>query len=188
VITNGGYISKSLSRTRRVILGYEALLYLCPPSSFTRSCFSKINWLRDLTGDSLFVPDAALHPSSAEKSPTETRGRRADEKDASHGKIVTYRRNQVQLTTNINARVERFVQTIKYEALNHFIAFGKTHLDYLVSEFVDYYNKHRAHSSREYLPPCCAEPLTEYETINLDEIHSEEHLGGLIKSYERIAA
>ncbi|WP_298863288.1 integrase core domain-containing protein [uncultured Gimesia sp.] len=89
---------------------------------------------------------------------------------------------------NLNARVERFVQTIKYEALNHFIAFGKTHLDYLVSEFVDYYNKHRAHSSREYLPPCCVEPSPEFETIKLDEIHCVEHLGGLIKSYERIAA
>ncbi|WP_278465693.1 integrase core domain-containing protein [Gimesia maris] len=89
---------------------------------------------------------------------------------------------------NLNARVERFVQTIKYEALNHFIAFGKVHLDYLVSEFVDYYNKHRAHSSREYLPPCCAEPPPEFETIRRDEIHCEEHLGGLIKSYERIAA
>ena len=89
---------------------------------------------------------------------------------------------------NLNARVERFVQTIKYEALNHFIAFGKTHLDYLVSEFVDYYNKHRAHSSREHLPPCSVEPPPEYETIKLDEIRCEEHLGGLIKSYERIAA
>ncbi|MEQ9066125.1 MAG: integrase core domain-containing protein, partial [Gimesia chilikensis] len=89
---------------------------------------------------------------------------------------------------NLNARVERFVQTIKYEALNHFIAFGQRHLDYLVSEFVEYYNNHRAHSSREYLPPCCAEPPPEFETIRLDEIHCEEHLGGLIKSYERIAA
>jgi hypothetical protein len=68
--------------------------------------------------------------------------------------------------------------------LNHFIAFGKMHLDYLVSEFDDYYNKHRAHSSREYLPPRCAEP----PPIRFDEIHCEEHLGGLIKSYERVAA
>ncbi len=89
---------------------------------------------------------------------------------------------------NLNAQAERFVQTRKYQALNHFIAFGKTHLDYLVSVFVDYYNKHRAHSSREYLPPCSVEPPPEYETNKLDEIHCEEHLGGLIKSYERIAA
>lgn len=89
---------------------------------------------------------------------------------------------------NLNARVERFVQTSKYEALNHFIAFGKRHLDYLISEFVSYYNKHRAHSSREYLQPCCAESPPEFETIRLDEIYCEENLGGLIKSYEWSAA
>ncbi len=60
---------------------------------------------------------------------------------------------------NLNARVERFVQTIKHECLSHFIAFGQRHLDYLVSEYVHYYNKHRAHSSREHLPPCFAEPV-----------------------------
>lgn len=89
---------------------------------------------------------------------------------------------------NLNARVERFVQTIKFEALNHFITFGQRHLDYPVSEFVDYYNKHRSHSSREHLPPCSAEPPSEFEAIKLNEIHCEKHLGGLIKSYERIAA
>ena len=89
---------------------------------------------------------------------------------------------------NLNARVERFVQTIKYECLNHFIAFGKTHLDYLVSEFVEYYNNARAHSSRDHLPPCSNDPPPEYETIKLEEIRCKEHLGGLIKSYERKAA
>lgn len=89
---------------------------------------------------------------------------------------------------NLNARVERFVQTIKYECLNHFIAFGRRHLDYLVAEFVEYYNNHRAHSSREHLPPCSTDPPPEYETIKLEEIVCREHLGGLMKSYERIAA
>ncbi|QDU52324.1 transposase [Gimesia panareensis] len=98
---------------------------------------------------------------------------------------MTYRRNQVQLTTNVNARVERFVQTIKYEALNHFIAFGKTHLDDLISEFFSYYNKHRAHSSRQYLAPCSVEPPPEFEVIKHNEIHYDEYLGGQIKSYAR---
>ncbi|WP_390642577.1 hypothetical protein [Gimesia benthica] len=72
--------------------------------------------------------------------------------------------------------------------MNHFIAFGQRHFDYLVSEFVDYYNKHRAQSSREHLPPCCAEPPSEFETIRLAKIHCKEHLRGLIESYEQIAA
>jgi putative transposase len=89
---------------------------------------------------------------------------------------------------NLNARVERFVQTIKRECLDHFIAFGKRHLDHLVSEYVDYYNTHRAHSSHAHLPPTCFDPPPEYKTIKLDEIITREHLGGLIKSYERRAA
>ena len=46
---------------------------------------------------------------------------------------------------NLNGRVERFVQTIKYECLFRFILFGKRHLDHVVSEFVDYYNDILAH-------------------------------------------
>ncbi len=41
---------------------------------------------------------------------------------------------------NLNGRVERFIQTIKYECLFKFILFGQRHLDHVVSEFVDYYN------------------------------------------------
>ena len=33
---------------------------------------------------------------------------------------------------NLNGRVERFVQSIKYECLFKFILFGKRHLDYVV--------------------------------------------------------
>ena len=89
---------------------------------------------------------------------------------------------------NLNARVERFVQTIKTECLRRFIIFGKQHLDYLVREFGTYYNEHRAHSNREFLPPKCSSLPEENDTINLDEIRIREHVGGLIKSYERAAA
>ena len=41
---------------------------------------------------------------------------------------------------NLNGRVERVIQTIKYECLFKFILFGKRHLDHVVAEFIDYYN------------------------------------------------
>jgi len=88
---------------------------------------------------------------------------------------------------NLNAVCERFVQTIKHECLNNFLAFGEGHLNYLVSEFVDYYNNERSHSSRDHLPPCCLDPPEQNETIKLDEIVCDERLGGLIKSYRRVA-
>ena len=88
---------------------------------------------------------------------------------------------------NRNGRCERLIETIKLECLNKFIIFGKRHLDYLVSEFTNYYNKERAHSSRENLPPTSLDPPEEQETIDLDEIIVDERLGGLIKSYRRAA-
>jgi len=36
---------------------------------------------------------------------------------------------------NQNAFIERWVQSIGQECLDHFIAFGEKHMDYLVSEF-----------------------------------------------------
>ena len=54
---------------------------------------------------------------------------------------------------NLNGRCERVILTIKSEALSKFIVFGKRHLDYIVSEFTDYYNTRRAHMERDHLPP-----------------------------------
>src|SRR5450759_907029 len=40
---------------------------------------------------------------------------------------------------------ERFVKTIKYECLNHFIFFGERHLRYVVKEFMAHYLAERFH-------------------------------------------
>ncbi len=88
---------------------------------------------------------------------------------------------------NLNARVERFIQTIKSECLDHFIAFGQDHLDYLVREFVEHYNEARPHSHRNHRPPCEQTPVPQWETIRLEEVVCKERLGGVIKSYRRAA-
>jgi hypothetical protein len=46
---------------------------------------------------------------------------------------------------NGNPHAERFVKTIKYECLNHFVFFGERHLRYVVKEFVDHYLTERFH-------------------------------------------
>ena len=88
---------------------------------------------------------------------------------------------------NLNGKCERVVLTIKSEALSKFIIFGKRHLDYLVSEFVDYYNTRRSHMERDHLPPIREEP-DEVETLKPDQIEVKSYVGGLIKSFERKAA
>jgi len=88
---------------------------------------------------------------------------------------------------NLNGRCERVIQTIKYECLRKFIPFGKRHLDYLVSEFVAYYNTARSHMERNNLPPVRTPP-DEVETLKLDQIDVKSYVGGLVKGFERKAA
>ena len=88
---------------------------------------------------------------------------------------------------NLNGRVERFIQTIKYECLFKFILFGHRHLDHIVSQWVDYYNKTRSHMEREHLPPIRDVPEV-VPKLDRDQIIVRPYVGGLVKSFERRAA
>lgn len=54
---------------------------------------------------------------------------------------------------NLNAYVERLVQSIEVECLDHFIVLGTRHLDHLLAEYIDYHNRDRPHSSLGYTTP-----------------------------------
>lgn len=82
-----------------------------------------------------------------------------------------------------NVYCERAIQTLKHEGLNHFTVFGKRHLEYLVKEFLTYYNNFRPHQgiggvTINELPPC---PKT-------GTIEKMSFLGGLHHHYYRKAA
>ncbi len=89
---------------------------------------------------------------------------------------------------NLNGRVERVIQTIKYECLFRFILFGKRHLDHIVSEFVDYYNGRRSHMERGYLPPIRKRAPKAVSNLSRDKIEVRSYVGGLVQSFERKAA
>ena len=72
--------------------------------------------------------------------------------------------------------------------LAKFIIFGKRHLDYLTSEFTNYYNTVRSHMERDHLPPVRSAEPEEVETLKLSEVVVKSHVGGLVKSFERKAA
>jgi putative transposase len=46
---------------------------------------------------------------------------------------------------NCNPHAERFVQTIKYECLNHLVLFGERHLRHVIKEFMAHYHRERFH-------------------------------------------
>jgi transposase InsO family protein len=87
----------------------------------------------------------------------------------------------------LNGRCERFIETIKLECLSSLIVFGKRHLDHLIAEFTEYYNRHRSHMERDHLPPVREEP-EEPEKLRLDEVKVKSFVGGLVRGFERKSA
>lgn len=84
---------------------------------------------------------------------------------------------------NLNAHAERWVQSIKREALDHFIVFGENHLRHLVNEYLAHYNSERPHQGVGNLP------LRELpQPPDEGDIICFERLGGRLKHYERKAA
>lgn len=99
---------------------------------------------------------------------------------------------------NENAYVERFVQTIKQECLDHFLVFGQDHLDYLVREHVRYYQDCRPHqgignqlllrSSGRPEEETTPDAKSDFALLSLIEVSCETRLGGLLKHFYRQAA
>ena len=93
---------------------------------------------------------------------------------------------------NTNAYVERFIQTLQQECLDHFVVFGKAHFDHLCSEYREHYHLERPHQSLEnlLLPNAKAKSAkkskkqsTESETLPVASIRCKERFGGLLKHY-----
>ncbi len=86
---------------------------------------------------------------------------------------------------DLNAIAERAIQSVKQECLDHFVILGEKHLNYLVDEYVAFYNTCRPHSSVSHLPPCRDGPEPK---LTAGRVLCEERLGGLLKHYYREAA
>lgn len=50
---------------------------------------------------------------------------------------------------NVNAFVERFIQTLGQECLDYFVVFGARHLNHLCTVFVDFYHQRRPHQGQD---------------------------------------
>jgi len=84
---------------------------------------------------------------------------------------------------NMNAFVERMIQTLQQECLDHFIVFGEQHMDHIVTEFLEHYHLERPHQSMEN------EPLVKIAETSSDDgkVQCRERLGGLLRHYYRVA-
>ena len=99
---------------------------------------------------------------------------------------------------NTQAFVERFIQTLQQECLDHFVPIGLKHLDHLLAEIVAHYHEERPHQALDngLLAPlpksksrrkAIAKPPDE-TTLALSEVRCKRRLGGLLKHYYRQAA
>jgi len=95
------------------------------------------------------------------------------------------RRSPVQ-APNVCAYVERWIQSIQIECLNHFAVLGEKHFNYLVSTYVNYYLGHRPHQGLDNKPLDGADPDDDIPPVT--GMRCQSWLGGLLKSYSRKAA
>jgi hypothetical protein len=87
---------------------------------------------------------------------------------------------------NCNSYAERFVKTIKYECLNHFVIFGERHLRYLIKEFVEHYMTERFHQGIGGQLIRNVGPTSDNGADG--KVACRSRLGGLLNYYHREAA
>jgi putative transposase len=89
---------------------------------------------------------------------------------------------------NLQAYIERFIQSLQREALDYFIVFGEKHFDYLITEFVEHYHSERPHQAMGHQPLTGEWPEPEEPPPDGVDVVCRERLGGVLKHYHRRAA
>ncbi|MBL8892416.1 MAG: transposase [Planctomycetaceae bacterium] len=95
---------------------------------------------------------------------------------------------------NTNAFVERFIQLIKQECRDHFIAFGQRHFDHLCREHGIHYHDERPYQGvnnaliRRRKAAKVKSKGANADIVRVSDLRCRERLGNLLKSYSRKAA
>jgi putative transposase len=100
---------------------------------------------------------------------------------------VEIKRN-TPLSPNLQAHVERFIQSLKQECLEKFVIVAERHLNYVNREWRLHYNRERPHQGPGHLPPDGEKPPETNDAIRPNDVVCSSRLGGLLKHYERRAA
>jgi hypothetical protein len=83
---------------------------------------------------------------------------------------------------DLNCYAERYVKSVKSECLDHLILSSVEQLEYVLGQYSEYFHHERIHQSLGRI----IEPKHKIE--EKAEIACVERLGGLLKSYHRLAA
>jgi hypothetical protein len=85
----------------------------------------------------------------------------------------------------LNAFAERWVRSVKDEALSRLIVFGEASLRHVLQEYETHYHAERNHQGKGNV---LLFPLSRQGHKGEGPIQCRERLGGLLKSYDREAA
>ena len=83
---------------------------------------------------------------------------------------------------NMNALAERFIGSVRREALDYYLLFGEKQILRILHEYIDYYNAKRPHQGIEQQIP------QGYKSTTHGEVIKFPILGGLCNHYMRRAA
>lgn len=100
---------------------------------------------------------------------------------------IKVKKNSVR-APNLQAHIERFIQSLQQEALDHFIVFGEKHFDYLISEYVEHYHTERPHQALGNIAFTGDWPEPKDDPPDPIPIECRTGPGGLLRHYERRAA
>jgi putative transposase len=86
-----------------------------------------------------------------------------------------------------NAIAERFAGTVRRESLDRLLVLGRRHLEVVLAEYIEHYNRHRPHRSLDQHSPR-AVPGQPVSSTDLDValVQRTEFLGGLIHEYRLV--
>ena len=87
---------------------------------------------------------------------------------------------------NLNAHAERWVRSVKEEALSKLILFGETSLRRVLREYLVHYHVERNHQGKDNV--LLFPTATKVENRASESVSCKERLGGLLKYYHREAA
>jgi len=138
------------------------------------TCDSRVIEVLDIIGESDFKPKYLIRDRDSKFSD------RFDEimKERGIKVLKTPPRKAV-----CNSFAERWVKSVKYECLNHFVVFGRHHLEYLLSSYLDYYHRFRPHQGIGNVP---LDGLPEPPPGG--EIEKTDIMGGFFHHYQRKVA
>ena len=147
-------------------------------------------WVREQTEEYLQYAKAEKLPVTMLFHDNDSKFTKAVDRDLEDNRITVCK--TAFRAPNTNAYVERFIQTIQQECLDHFVILGQRHFDHLVAEWLEHYHEERPHQGKENdvltilnarRRNCSG--LRDDATLG---IACRERLGGLLKSYSRWAA